>query len=101
MELNPVRAKMVEDPENYTWSSYNVCAHGKRDVFVYEHSVYLQMSEVEEERRKYQQLVQGMLKEKNAMKGQIEWRVVYGGEDFVKDMATSYNITEKIKRMGR
>jgi len=58
-------------------------------------------SKVEEERRKYQQLVQGMLKEKNAMKGQIEWRVVYGGEDFVKDMATSYNITEKIKRMGR
>jgi hypothetical protein len=42
-----------------------------------------------------------MLKEKEAMKGEMERRIVYGGADFVKDMATNHNISEKIKRMGR
>ncbi|MFA4909507.1 MAG: hypothetical protein WC649_00455 [Desulfobacteria bacterium] len=36
-------------------------------------------------------------KEKEAMKGEMERRLVYGSADFVKDMATNYNISEKIK----
>ncbi len=35
------------------------------------------------------------------MKREMDRRMVYGGEDFVKDMAKTYNITEKIKQMGR
>ena len=27
--------------------------------------------------------------------------MMYGGDDFVKGMAKAYNITEKIKRIGR
>ena len=42
-----------------------------------------------------------MLKEKEAMKGEMDKRIVYGGEDFVKDMTRTYNISEKIKPMGR
>ena len=60
------------------------------------------MSEYEGERKKkYREFVRGMLKEKDAMKGEMNRRIMYGGEDFVKDMAKTYNITEKIKRMGR
>jgi len=52
VELNPVRAKMVEDPKDYPWSSYRVYAYGKRNVLVDEDPVYFQLSEDEGERRK-------------------------------------------------
>jgi putative transposase len=102
VELNPVRAKIVEDPKDYTWSSYKVYAYGKRNLLVDEHPVYCQLSEDEGERKKkYRDFVRGMLKEKDAMKGEMDRRIVYGREDFVKDMAKAYNITEKIKQMER
>ena len=102
VELNPVRAKMVEDPMDYRWSSYLAYGYGKRDVLVDEHPVYLQLSEEKGERRKkYREFVRGMLKEKEAMKGEMDRRLVYGGDDFVKAMEATYNISDKIKRMGR
>ncbi|MDD5167284.1 MAG: transposase [Syntrophales bacterium] len=102
VELNPVRAKMVEAPKDYRWSSYRVYAYGERDDLVDEHPVYLQLSDAEEERRiKYREFVRGMLKEKEAMKGEMDRRLVYGGDDFGKDMTMTYNISEKRKLMGR
>ncbi len=102
VELNPVRAKMVEEPKDYIWSSYRVYGHGKKDLLVNEHSVYLHLSEDEgERRRKYRELVRGMLKEVDAMKGEMDRRIVYGGEAFVKKISTAYNITEKVRQMGR
>ena len=102
VELNPVRAKMVEDPKDYRWSSYQTYAYGKRDVLVDEHPIYLQLSEDEGARRKkYRQFVRGLLKEKAAMKGEMDRRIMYGGKDFVKEMTKTYKISEKIKQMGR
>lgn len=102
VELNPVRAKIVEDPKDYTWSSYRVYGYGKRDIRIDEHPVYLQLSEDEGDlRRKYREFVREMLKEKKAMKGEMDKRIVYGGENFVKDMMATYKISEKIKQMGR
>jgi putative transposase len=102
VELNPVRAKIVEDPKNYTWSSYRVYGYGKRDVLIDEHPVYLQLSEDEgERRRKYREFVRGRLKEKVAMKGEMDKRLLYGNEDFVKGVTATYTISEKIRQMGR
>ena len=102
VELNPVRAKMVEDPNDYVWSSYGAYAYGKGDVLVDEHPVYLQLSEDDGERkRRYREFVRGMLKEKDAMKGEMDRRIVYGSERFVQEITTAYNISEKIKQMGR
>lgn len=102
VELNPVRAKMVEEPKDYTWSSYRVYGYGKKDVLVNEHPVYLQLYDNEgERRRKYRGFVGGLLKEKEAMKEEVDRRIVYGGKEFVKDMTMSYSIAEKINRMGR
>ena len=42
-----------------------------------------------------------MLKEKEAMKGEMDRRIVYGNESFVQEMTTAYKISEKIKQMGR
>jgi putative transposase len=102
VELNPVRARIVEDPKDYRWSSYRAYAYGKRDVLLDKDPVYLQLSEEEGERReKYREFIRRMLKEKGAMKGEMDKRIMYGGEDFVKDMMTTYHISEKIKRIGR
>jgi len=102
VELNPLRAKVVEDPKDYTWSSYQVYAYGKRNILVDEHPIYFQLSEDKvERRRKYRELVRGMIEEKDAMNGEMDRRMIYGGEDFVKSMAKAYDITDKIRPMGR
>jgi putative transposase len=102
VELNPVRAKMVEDPKDYPWSSYRAYAYGRRDRLVDEHPVYLQLSEDEgERRRKYREFVRGMFKGKEAMKGEMDRRIVYGSESFTEKITTKYKILEKIRPMGR
>ncbi len=64
--------------------------------------IYLQLSGDEGERkRKYREFVRGMLKEKEAMKGEMDKRIVYGSESFVQETMTAYKISEKIKQMGR
>ncbi|MCL1051870.1 transposase [Shewanella abyssi] len=41
IELNPVRANMVDDPSEYQWSSYQVNALGKASELCTPHCVYL------------------------------------------------------------
>jgi len=40
IELNPVRAGMVNSPQDYPWSSHRHNAHGKHDRLLEMHSVY-------------------------------------------------------------
>lgn len=102
VELNPVRAKMVEDPKEYVWSSYGVYAYGKKDALIDEHPVYVQLSEDQGERkRKYREFVRGMLREKEALKGEMDKRIMYGSEGFMQEIAMAYKISEKIKQIGR
>jgi len=41
IELNPVRANMVNHPGEYRWSSYHANAFGKRDTLITPHALYL------------------------------------------------------------
>jgi putative transposase len=102
VELNPVRAKIVEGPGDYRWSSYNAYAYGKKDIIVDEHPIYRGLSKDEAERRKkYREFVKGMIKEKATMKGEMNRRVVYGSEDLVKKMEKEYKIGAVIRLKGR
>ncbi len=40
IELNPVRAKMMNSPGHYRWSSYRYNAQGKNECIVTEHPIY-------------------------------------------------------------
>ena len=63
--------------------------------------VYLQLSADEGDRkRKYREFVRGRLKEKEAMKGEMDRRIIYGNKTFVQEMMTAHKIYEKIKQMG-
>ena len=102
VELNPVRAKVVEDPRDYRWSSYNVYAYGKEDGVVEEHSIYEELSRDEGgRRRKYREFVRGMLRDKEAMQGEMDRRRVYGSEDFIRGVTKRYEIEAVIKPTGR
>jgi putative transposase len=41
IELNPVRAAMVQDPGQYRWSSYRHNGHGQADLRITPHPLYL------------------------------------------------------------
>jgi putative transposase len=41
IELNPVRAGMVQEPAAYAWSSYRWHAHGQPDPVITDHALYL------------------------------------------------------------
>ena len=48
IELNPVRAGMVNDPGSYSWSSYQINALGKESVLCTPHSEYLRIASTKE-----------------------------------------------------
>jgi putative transposase len=102
VELNPVRAKIVDDSKEYKWSSYNAYAYGKRDLLVDENPIYSGLSGNEADRRRmYREFVKGMQREKKSQKGEMERRMIYGNENFVQEMTSTYKIMEKLKPMGR
>ncbi len=52
IERNPVRAKLVCQPEEYRWSSYLCYAEGRRDDIIKEmNPMYIELAETEAERR--------------------------------------------------
>jgi len=51
IELNPVRAKMVEHPRDYPWSSYLSHAEGKIDSLIAGHALYAALGKDNEERQ--------------------------------------------------
>jgi putative transposase len=50
IELNPVRAAMVETPGTYPWSSYRFNAHGSSDALIQPHEDYLALGGTTEQR---------------------------------------------------
>ena len=51
IELNPVRADMVEHPAEYPWSSYRFNALGKQNSLVVPHKLYKQLGKDASDRR--------------------------------------------------
>lgn len=102
VELNPVRAKIVEGPKDYKWSSYNTYAYSKKDFIVNEHPIYNGLSKDEGERRKkYREFVKGMIKEKGALKGEMNQRIVYGSDDLARRIEKEYKVGAAIRSKGR
>jgi putative transposase len=51
IELNPVRAGLVEYPSDYRWSSHSTNAHGTHDSLVTPHDLYVALGRNSDERR--------------------------------------------------
>jgi len=62
IELNPVRAGMVDHPANYPWSSYRSNAIGDRDSLLVPHEHYRRLgSSIEERQYAYRHLFRAQL----------------------------------------
>jgi len=48
IELNPVRASMVEHPGDYKWSGYHANAQGSDDPLIAAHPLYMELGAVDE-----------------------------------------------------
>jgi len=102
VELNPVRAGAVKDPKDYRWSSYRAYAFGEKNLLVDKHPIYWELSKDEPKRReRYKEFVKGMLRSKNAMRGEMERRTIYGSEAFAGKLKKAYEIEEIIRPIGR
>jgi putative transposase len=51
IELNPVRAAMVDDPAHYRWTSYRANARGQPDPRLTPHSLYLALARTDKDRQ--------------------------------------------------
>ncbi|MGC8810769.1 MAG: transposase [bacterium] len=102
VELNPVRAGVVKAPGDYRWSSYGAYAYGKKDSLIDKHPIYDELAGDEaERRRRYREYVAEMLRNKEAMRGEMNRRAIYGSEGFVGRFKKMYQMEEIIKRIGR
>ena len=101
VELNPVRAGMVKEPREYRWSSYAVNAYGKKDDFVDEHIIYGTLSGDETIRKEYRKFVQEMLQKKEAMRGEMDRKTIYGGGEFLERVQKKFKLDAVIRKRGR
>jgi len=90
IELNPVRAGMVEAPIDYPWSSYRANALGSEDPVVSPHLLYIGLGELPEQRQSaYRTLFSDLLSEDLLMRlrDSVNGGYVLGNDRFEREIA--------------
>ena len=90
IELNPVRARMVDHPRRYKWSSYRAHAEGREDPLAQFHPVFRRLGRSSDERqRAYRNLFKEDLERSfvDALRAATNGGWALGGERFRKDIA--------------
>lgn len=104
IELNPVRAKIVEDPRNYPWSSFGFRAEGKSDTLLDEDSVYLGLGKTKRERElNYKECFLGNIpdEEINVMRTATQKGGIIGTEEFISKISRLLSREVVLKPRGR
>jgi putative transposase len=102
VELNPVRAGIVNDPKDYRWSSYRSYVYGTSDSIVDKHPIYENLSEDGGERRKkYREFIRGMMIDRESQRGEMDRRLVYGSEEFTERVTKRHKVNSVIPKRGR
>jgi putative transposase len=104
IELNPVRAQMVEEPGDYPWSSYGANALGRADPVVSPHPLYSALHESDEGRRQaYRNLFADSLPESvlSAIRDATNGGFVLGSSRFEKQIAAMLGRRTWRGRLGR
>jgi len=85
IELNPVRAGMVETPEQYAWSSYHANGLGKPAKFWTPHGEYLKLGQTDGERIKAYQALFSSQVDQNIVKdirASVQKELALGNDKF-------------------
>lgn len=94
IELNPVRADMVNHPRDYPWSSYRSNGEGMADSLLTPHSDYLRLGMTEQERlTAYRGLFQAHIDPEkiNAIRTATNGNYVLGDNRFQKEIEQMLN----------
>ncbi|MGF2735316.1 transposase [Marinobacter sp. DUT-1] len=93
IEMNPVNAGMVNNPEDHWWSSYQCHGLGKTSELHQPHPLYLELDKNPRERlRQYRQLFARPMAEntKEIMRRTVNSGKILGSEGFKKEIAMKY-----------
>ena len=85
IEMNPVRAEMVQHPSEYRWSSYHANAVGKENILITPHPIYTSLEKTEKERQHaYRELFSNGLDKSDIheIREALNQELVLGREDF-------------------
>ena len=93
IEQNPVRSKMVQSPEQYTWSSYRANALGESIDWLVEHPVMRELGDTADERRSaYRSLCSTSLTDEELVDQEltVQWsgRPSIGGQQRVQTLVS-------------
>jgi putative transposase len=104
IELNPVRAGMVEDPADYGWSSYQVNGLGVDSKLITAHRLYLELGHTKAKRiANYRALfkphVEGVLL--SNIRFALNAGLVLGTEEFISKVQALTDRQVRPKRRGR
>lgn len=92
IELNPVRAKMVDHPRQYRWSSYRAHAEGKEDPLAAFHSTFRRLGQTARARQEtYRLLIREKLEPSfvEGLRRATNGGWAFGDERFQKQIAAA------------
>ena len=92
IELNPVRAAMVEHPAHYRWSSYRTNAQGEASPFIKPHALYTALDKTPEARQAtYRELFRYQLDPGlvDQIRSATNGNYALGNERFLAEMAAA------------
>lgn len=104
IELNPVRARMVDDPGRYRWSSYGFNAIGEPSQGVTPHDLYLALGPTDAARQRgYRELFRREIPvaELDAIRAGLKGGRPVGGEAFVREMRRLFGARAILGQSGR
>jgi putative transposase len=104
IELNPVRAGMVMNPQDYRWSSYHTNALGKANRLITSHEEYLRLGPDDVTRREtYRALFKAHLDPEvvNAIRSATNGNFALGGERFQKEIEAMLGRRARRGQAGR
>jgi putative transposase len=99
IELNPVRAGIVDSPEKYRFSSFRHYAIGGSDPIVTSSPAYLGMADSPEKRRK--QYIEFVVDSSIINKEVLNRQLFVGSEIFIRELQECYQIRNTRLKRGR
>ena len=104
IELNPVRAGMVDDPGSYKWSSYMGNALGEKNALIQPHPLYQSLSDTGAGRANaYRELIRGYIggNQLDEIRFAMNRELVLGGESFKDNVERMLNRQARPLKPGR
>ena len=104
IELNPLRAAMVQTPQSYLWSSYHANARGAHDPLVEPHPEYLALGANSEQRcRTYRELFREAISEERLgeIRSYAQKQRALGTIRFQQAVETELDRVATIRERGR